>query len=42
MLEGSAHEYALHLHGEKGLKDGGWIEAEHPREAVGGDGAEDL
>ena len=41
-FEGSAHEEALHLHGEEGLEDGGGIEVKAGGEGVGGGGAEDL
>ena len=42
VFEGAAHEEALHLHGEEGLEDGGWVEVQRLGEGVGGGGAEDL
>ncbi len=42
VFEGAAHEEALHLHGEEGLEDGGWVEVEAVGEGVGCGGAEDL
>ena len=42
VFEGAAHEEALHLHGEEGLEDGGWVEVEGGGEGVGGGGAENL
>ena len=42
VFEDSSHEEALHLHGEEGLEDGGWVEAERAGEAVGGGRAKDL
>ena len=33
VLEGAAHEEALHLHGEEGLEDGGGIEVERAAKA---------
>ncbi len=42
VLEGSSHEEALHLHGEEGLEDAGWIEVETSSEGGGGGGAQNL
>jgi len=42
VLECSAHEEALHLNGEEGLKDSSRFEAQGACERVGGGGSEDL
>ena len=42
VLEGAAHQEALHLHREEGLEDAGGIEVEAVGEGRGGGGAEDL
>ena len=43
-LEDAAHEEALHLHGEEGLEDGGWVRGPETfcGEGGGGGGAENL
>ncbi len=42
VFEGSAHEEALHLHGEEGLEDGGGIKGEAVGEGFRGGWSEDL
>ncbi len=42
VFEGSAHEEALHLHGEEGLEDGGRVKGQAVGEGFCGGGSEDL
>ena len=42
VFEGSAHEEALHLHGEEGFENFGWLQVEEGCEGVCGGGAENL
>src|ERR1017187_7896093 len=42
MFECAAHQQSLHLHGEKGLENGGGREGEAISEGAGGDGAGNL
>jgi len=42
IFEGAAEGEALHLHGEEGLMEGGWVEVEALGESGGGGGAEYL